>query len=180
MYRDDYLIRRHLPYLTVLFKNPRVMLSCYDIHKNESLVSFISNQSPRASPCNDRDGSKQISRPCIPSPPSSSDFSKIPCNCVVLIEIFLFGYCNSKNVQRSICSTLIFQVSPGFPTLTILRLGQVDEFEKHETALKPRIDQLGGRRVTRSKLTEGVGQQQRKYYGGIKSRIQMRHYRSEG
>lgn len=58
--------------------------------------------------------------------------------------------------------SLMFEVSPHFPRVGILRLEQVDHFEKHETLLKPRIDQAGGTRVTWSKPAEGVGRQQGK------------------
>lgn len=41
--------------------------------------------------------------------------------------------------------------------------------KKHETVLKPRIEQLAGTRVTWLKPAEGVEQQEGNYYGGIKS-----------
>ena len=66
----------------------------------------------------------------------------------------------------SVCGSLMYRVSSGFPEVTILRLGQVDDFEKHETVLKPRIEQFAGTRATWLKPAVGVEQQQGNYYVG--------------
>ena len=53
--------------------------------------------------------------------------------------------------------------------MTILRIAQVDDFEKHETVLKPRIEQFAGKRVKWMKPAEGVEQQEGNNYTRSKS-----------
>ena len=69
----------------------------------------------------------------------------------------------------SVCGSLMYRVSSGFPGVTILRIGMVDDFEMHETVLRPRIEQFAGNRVNWLKPAEGVEQQQGNYYTGLKS-----------
>lgn len=69
----------------------------------------------------------------------------------------------------SVCGSLMYRVSSGFPGVTILRLGQVDDFELPETVLKPRIEQFAGTRPSWLKPAEGVEQQQGNFYTGAKS-----------
>ena len=45
-----------------------------------------------------------------------------------------------------------------------LRIGTVDDFEKQDTVLKPRIEQFAGKRVKWLKPAEGVEQQEGNYY----------------
>ncbi|KAJ9611441.1 hypothetical protein H2200_004625 [Cladophialophora chaetospira] len=45
------------------------------------------------------------------------------------------------------CGTLMNRVSSGYPGKSILRIGTVDDFNLHETALKPRVEQYAGNRV---------------------------------
>lgn len=53
--------------------------------------------------------------------------------------------------------------------MTILRIGQVDDVEKHETVLKPRIEQFAGKRVKWMKPAKGVEQQEGNYHTGSSS-----------
>lgn len=41
----------------------------------------------------------------------------------------------------SVCGTLLYRRSTGFPDATVLRVGTVDNPELHSTKLKPRIEQ---------------------------------------
>ena len=45
------------------------------------------------------------------------------------------------------CGTLMNRVSSGYPGKAILRIGTVDDFNLHETALKPRVEQYTKHRV---------------------------------
>ncbi|KAL6715241.1 hypothetical protein ACLMJK_007505 [Lecanora helva] len=47
----------------------------------------------------------------------------------------------------SVCGSLMYRVSSGFPGKTILRLGQVDDFALHEGRLKPSVEQFVKDRV---------------------------------
>ena len=58
----------------------------------------------------------------------------------------------------SICGSLMYRVSSGFPGVTILRLGQVDDLKLFETALKPRIEQFSKDRVSWLHGVEGLEQ----------------------
>lgn len=69
----------------------------------------------------------------------------------------------------SICGSLMYRASSGFPGVKALRIGTVDDFEKHETVFKPRIEQFAGKRVKWLKPAEGVEQQEGNYYVGVKS-----------
>lgn len=52
--------------------------------------------------------------------------------------------------------------------MAALRIGAVDDFEKHETVLKPRIEQFTGKRVKWLKPAEGLEQRKGNYYNGFK------------
>ena len=65
----------------------------------------------------------------------------------------------------SICGSLMYRISSGFPGKAILRLGQVDDFELHETKLKPRIEQFTKDRVGWLKEVEGLEMHQEGFYG---------------
>ena len=58
----------------------------------------------------------------------------------------------------SICGSLMYRVSSGFPGVTILRLGQVDDLKLFETALKPRLEQFSKDRVSWLHGVEGLEQ----------------------
>ncbi|PWN39112.1 hypothetical protein IE81DRAFT_295313 [Ceraceosorus guamensis] len=63
------------------------------------------------------------------------------------------------------CGTLMYRVGEAFPGVKILRIGTVDDFELHETKLKPRIEQFTKDRVAWLHGAEGVQQESGSYYG---------------
>ncbi|KAJ7208499.1 Mss4-like protein [Mycena pura] len=58
----------------------------------------------------------------------------------------------------STCGTLMYRVSSGFPGMSILRIGTVDDFHLHETKLKPQREQFVERRVEWLHPLDGVKQ----------------------
>lgn len=52
------------------------------------------------------------------------------------------------NVFCGICGTLMYRVSSGFPGMSILRIGTVDDYELQETKLKPNVEQYVKDRVS--------------------------------
>ncbi|KAF8202744.1 Mss4-like protein [Mycena galopus ATCC 62051] len=56
------------------------------------------------------------------------------------------------------CGTLMYRVSAGFPGWSALRIGTVDDFNLHETKLKPQVEQFTKRRVSWLHGAEGVKQ----------------------
>ncbi|PYH42986.1 GFA family protein [Aspergillus saccharolyticus JOP 1030-1] len=79
----------------------------------------------------------------------------------------LSSYSQSKTVGTgntmtnffcSTCGTLVYRVSTGFPGMSILRIGTIDDFNLHETKLKPRIEQFVKDRVGWLSAAEGVSQ----------------------
>ncbi|KAL5041209.1 hypothetical protein BDW71DRAFT_201570 [Aspergillus fruticulosus] len=80
---------------------------------------------------------------------------------------FLSSYSQSKTVGTgntmtnyfcSTCGSLMYRVGTGFPGMSILRIGTVDDFSLHEGKLKPRIEQFVKDRVTWLRAAEGVEQ----------------------
>ena len=71
-----------------------------------------------------------------------------------------------SNYFCSVCGTLIYRVSSGFPGMSITRIGTVDDFNLHETKLKPRIEQFCKDRVSWFKGGEGVEQVEGNFYKG--------------
>ncbi|KAH8597377.1 Mss4-like protein [Bisporella sp. PMI_857] len=67
------------------------------------------------------------------------------------------GY-TMTNYFCSSCGTLMYRVGAGFPGMSILRLGTVDDFRLHETKLKPRLEQFTNSRVSWLHGVEGVRQ----------------------
>jgi hypothetical protein len=65
----------------------------------------------------------------------------------------------------SVCGTLMYRKSSGSPGLSVPRIGTVDDFNLHETKLKPRIEQFGKDRVCWFKGGEGVEQDEGNFYG---------------
>lgn len=45
-----------------------------------------------------------------------------------------------ENHFCSVCGSLMYRISSGHPELLITRIGTVDDFDLHETVLKPRIE----------------------------------------
>ncbi|KAL4936098.1 hypothetical protein BDV06DRAFT_114222 [Aspergillus oleicola] len=79
----------------------------------------------------------------------------------------LSSYSQSKTVGTgntmtnffcSMCGSLMYRVGTGFPGMSILRIGTVDDFNLHEGKLKPRIEQFAKDRVGWLRAAEGVDQ----------------------
>lgn len=45
------------------------------------------------------------------------------------------------NYFCSVCGSLMYRVSTGFPGMSIMRIGTVDDFGLHEGKLRPRVEQ---------------------------------------
>lgn len=60
------------------------------------------------------------------------------------------------NYFCSTCGTLMYRVGSGFPGCSILRIGTVDDFNLHETKLKPRVEQFTKDRVSWLSGVEGA------------------------
>jgi hypothetical protein len=71
-----------------------------------------------------------------------------------------------ENNFCSNCGTLMYRVSSGFPDKRILRIGTVDDFNLHETKLKPRLEQFGKDRVSWFSGGQGVKQEDGNFYVG--------------
>lgn len=69
-----------------------------------------------------------------------------------------------ENQFCSVCGTLMNRVSSGFPGMSVLRIGTVDDFNLHETKLKPRIEQFGKDRVSWCSPAQGVEQKEGNYF----------------
>ncbi|KAJ6127983.1 hypothetical protein N7471_009200 [Penicillium samsonianum] len=63
---------------------------------------------------------------------------------------------NMTNYFCSTCGTLMYRVGAAFPGMSILRIGTVDDFNLHETKLKPRVEQFVKDRVGWMHDVEGV------------------------
>ncbi|KAI1080911.1 Mss4-like protein [Whalleya microplaca] len=68
------------------------------------------------------------------------------------------------NYFCSNCGTLMYRVSTGYPGKSILRIGTVDDFNLHETKLKPRIETFIKDRVSWLSGVEGAEKHQGIYY----------------
>jgi hypothetical protein len=62
------------------------------------------------------------------------------------------------------CGTLMYRVGTAFPGLSLLRLGTVDDFNLHETKLKPKVEQFVKDRVAWISGAEGVKQVEGYHY----------------
>lgn len=58
----------------------------------------------------------------------------------------------------STCGTLMWRVSSGFPGMSIMRIGTIDDFTLHETKLKPQFEQFTKSRVAWLPGAQGVKQ----------------------
>ncbi|KAF7318909.1 GFA domain-containing protein [Mycena chlorophos] len=56
------------------------------------------------------------------------------------------------------CGTLMYRVGAAYPGYSVLRIGTVDDFELHETKLRPRLEQYTERRVRWLKPVDGLRQ----------------------
>jgi hypothetical protein len=52
-----------------------------------------------------------------------------------------------ENHFCSVCGSLMYRISSGFPGLLVMRTGTVDDFDLHETVLKPRVELYTRERV---------------------------------
>jgi len=66
----------------------------------------------------------------------------------------------------SVCGSLMYRISSGFPGKAILRIGQVDDLHLRETRLRPWVKQFTKDRVNWVKEVEGMEQERDGYYGG--------------
>jgi hypothetical protein len=62
------------------------------------------------------------------------------------------------NYFCSTCGTLMYRVGEAFPGYSILRIGTVDDFNLHETKLKPRVERYTKDRVGWLCAAKGVQQ----------------------
>ena len=62
------------------------------------------------------------------------------------------------NYFCSTCGTLMYRVGANFPGQSILRIGTVDDFNLHETKLRPRVEQFTKDRVSWLHGIDGVKQ----------------------
>lgn len=60
------------------------------------------------------------------------------------------------NYFCSTCGSLMYRVGSAFPGQSILRIGTVDDFNLHETKLKPRVEQFTKDRVSWFHGVEGA------------------------
>lgn len=63
-----------------------------------------------------------------------------------------------ENHFCSVCGSLMYRISSGFPGLLLTRIGTVDDFDLHETVLKPRVEIYAKNRVCWLSGGEGVEQ----------------------
>ncbi|KAJ5328523.1 hypothetical protein N7452_008913 [Penicillium brevicompactum] len=75
------------------------------------------------------------------------------------------------NYFCSTCGSLMYRVGEAFPGHSILRIGTVDDFNLHETALKPRLEQYTKDRVAWLSCADGVKQIDGSAYRVPKSRV---------
>lgn len=61
-----------------------------------------------------------------------------------------------ENSFCSVCGSLLYRRSSRFPGQSILRIGTVDDFNLHETKLKPKLEQFTKHRVSWFKGVPGV------------------------
>lgn len=62
------------------------------------------------------------------------------------------------NYFCSTCGTLMYRVGSAFPGKSVLRIGTVDDFNLHETKLRPRLEQFTEDRVDWLRPIEGMKQ----------------------
>ena len=63
-----------------------------------------------------------------------------------------------ENSFCSICGTLLYRRSSRFPGMSILRIGTIDDFNLHETKVKPQFEQFTKSRPSWLKGVEGLEQ----------------------
>ncbi|QDS76473.1 hypothetical protein FKW77_004976 [Venturia effusa] len=65
----------------------------------------------------------------------------------------------------STCGSLLYRIGSGFPGLTIMRIGTVDDFNLMETKLRPRVEQFVKDRVDWLEGAKGLLQVDGYHYG---------------
>lgn len=60
----------------------------------------------------------------------------------------------------SVCGTLMYRRSSGYPEMSLPRIGTVDDLELHETKLKPQLEVFCKNRVSWFNGVEGAKQSQ--------------------
>jgi len=63
-----------------------------------------------------------------------------------------------ENHFCSVCGSLMYRISSAFPTLLITRIGTVDDFNLHETTLRPTVEVYTKDRVCWLNGAEGAEQ----------------------
>ncbi|KAG9765691.1 hypothetical protein E4T50_04111 [Aureobasidium sp. EXF-12298] len=63
-----------------------------------------------------------------------------------------------ENNFCSVCGTLMYRISSGYPGLLIARIGTIDNFALMESKVKPRLEQYTKDRVAWFKGADGVAQ----------------------
>lgn len=71
-----------------------------------------------------------------------------------------------ENDFCSVCGTLMYRISSGYPGMLIPRIGTVDDFDLMEGKMKPRIEQFTKDRTKWFQGGEGVKQVEGNYYTG--------------
>lgn len=74
------------------------------------------------------------------------------------------------NYFCSTCGSLMYRVGEAYPGHSILRIGTVDDFNLHETKLKPRVEQYTKDRVAWLPCADGVKQSDGSAYSAPNSR----------
>ncbi|KAL8787687.1 MAG: hypothetical protein Q9195_007643 [Heterodermia aff. obscurata] len=75
---------------------------------------------------------------------------------------------NMTNHFCATCGSLLYRVSSGMPGKSILRIGTVDDFSLHSTALRPDIEQFVSRRPAWLPGVEGTKKYKGESHGGEK------------
>lgn len=65
----------------------------------------------------------------------------------------------------SVCGTLMYRVSSGWPGKSVMRIGTIDDYHLQETKLKPRIEQYTKDRVNWCSGGQGVEQHEGSFFG---------------
>ncbi|KAF9256130.1 hypothetical protein L218DRAFT_882505 [Marasmius fiardii PR-910] len=88
-------------------------------------------------------------------------------------EEFLTKYSTSKSITTgstmtnffcSICGSLLYRCGTGFPGLSALRIGTVDDFNLHSTLLKPKVEQYVKDKSVWETPAEGIEQVEGSYF----------------
>lgn len=70
------------------------------------------------------------------------------------------------NYFCSICGTLMYRISTGYPGKLIPRIGTVDDFDIQNNQLKPTVEQFARSRMAWFKGVEGAEVYQDGFYNG--------------